>query len=132
MKQKASHVIENIKRILTIHENNLKQLEIQAAKEKKTDKEVFTIVTREIHRASEQFSAEAKIDAFTVLDELRLRTPPAVRDRIVTVLPHLKPADNPDADVTFHRLLAFSPFSIGFVQQLADEIEELSRLLPDK
>jgi hypothetical protein len=61
-----------------------------------------------------------------VNDELRARLSPHVQEKIVTAVPHFRPADDPKAIVSLLRLTgSFGDISLVI---LAEELEELSKL----
>jgi hypothetical protein len=110
---------ERIRKINSFHEKQLRQLNDSNA------------ISEEMRRVEEEYDSEVKVDATMVLGELKNRIPYERRNHILG-LPEINPADPKAGSPSMYTAPWPGPFNLLFSQMLANEMEELVKLLPDK
>jgi len=108
---------------------------IRELRKKSARNELDEVKRRELEReitskGGEEFNRELRTDATMVVRELRNRIPYASRKHIVG-LPDINPADKRAGSVSRYTVMP-AEFSFFWSDQLAREIEELVKLLPER
>jgi hypothetical protein len=123
LKDKGRLLVRKLRQIHEAHAENLSK--ISPKEEGGMDR-----WQRENARADRQME-EIRIDTLITIEAMRDRLPPEIRERVITTIPHIRP-ENPGDPVLLWRFLRFAPGVLsGFADQIADEIEELGKLLPN-
>lgn len=131
LKKKAEYTVRTIRDIMSLHEKYLTDIKSELTSKTLTEQQYGERSEQERGRAAKQFEKEIRADALILLDELRSRLPPEIRERNVTSSPKFRSADHPEAEVSIHRLIP-SNFSVITASFLANEIEDLAKVLPDR
>lgn len=129
LKKKSTLLYEKIRQINNYNDERIRELNNKLAKKEIDEGKLVIARNEEIARYTKEFDEKIRVDAVMVLGELRNRIPLDKRKHFIG-LPDIRPADRRDSSVSLHRAMP-SAMSVHFSGLLANEIEELVKLLPN-
>lgn len=128
LREKGRNLVKRIREIRSIYERNTHGIDSESIDPKKPDDMKRWL--KEI-KSGDRLMQEVRVDASLIIEEMRDRLSPEIRERVMKSLPHIQTDYSPDSDVLFWKTQLAGGILIGFADVIADEIEELTKLLPD-
>jgi hypothetical protein len=126
---KAQYIVGQMRQLSSALDQKGQQIG-QMVKDGKIDKQrVSEAKMAAIKEVSEAFNSNLASDAYNVENELRSRLDPSALSHIVRV-PAFIVGSDPRSRVTFSELMRGSGFDAMMIGRLADEMEEMAKLLP--
>ena len=126
LRSKAFHIVEEIRERIRGHQENELSLSEKRKEGKITEEEYDTLSEGEYDRAASAFAIEIRSAALNVYNELRRRLP----EDVTLMMPVLRPADPTDPTVSLYQAFSLQQVSWGFAERLANDIDQLAKLLP--
>jgi hypothetical protein len=130
LKQKGTILYKKIQDLDSFHNKNIRELKAQHERKEIDKLQLKQLWDKQEAQVAEEFAKELRTDALMVREELRNRIPEERRKHIIG-LPNVNPADSREGSVSLYSVLP-TPLNFHVSGQLAYEIEELVKLLPDK
>jgi len=127
---KAQYIVGQIRQLSSALEQKAQQID-QLVKDGKVEKDkAFEDKMAAMKELSQTFDTNLASDAFNVENELRSRLDPSALSHVVRVPAFMGGGSDPHNRVTFSELMRGSGFDAAMLGRLADEMEEMAKLLP--
>ena len=126
---RSQYIVAQMRQLSTVLDQKSQQID-QMVKDGKIDKQkVFEEKIAALNEVSKTFDSNLASDAFNIENELRSRLDPIALAHIVRVPAFIFGSD-PRTRVTFSELTRGSGMDAAMIDRLADEMEEMAKLLP--
>jgi hypothetical protein len=146
LKEQANIIVSKIRAMNIVFDTRMTVIRDRSDRKEINNEEFGRLWEEELQRAGEEFERDLKTDALIVLWELRKRVPAETRKHIIGLkgipdivltpdgrpdVEHQAPVDGPNGAPVSSMGVMGIKFDFAFSRTLADEIEQLTKLLPD-